>query len=270
MKKILSFTLIIFLLLATFMSCREKYRVPPVLISSETMQIDFDNFILTAAVPINSFGVKGTDDANWKTASEIVSPWRTLTAVTLSVPFTAYKTAVSYNASHLSGNKWEWSYNAIVAGVTYKVRLIGGISGSQVKWEMYVSRDGSGGFTEFKWIDGTSNTNGTEGKWTFYENHTSQTALLQIDWTKSGTKIEKIKYTYLKAGTSKDAYIEYGPASEGYDFFYKAHYYNETFGRFSDADIKWVHNKEGRIKSNDYLDTNWQCWDDQKMNAACN
>ena len=254
------------------MNCRKKHKIPPILPPAETMLIDFSNFILTSGATVNIFNVKGTDDANWRTAAEITSPWRTLTDVMLSVPITAYKTVAGYNASNVSGNKWEWRCNTNISGATYKVRLIGETSGSQVKWEMYVSRDGTDGFTEFKWLDGTSNIAGTKGQWTLYEDHTAQTtALLQIDWKRSGTKIEKVKYTYVKDGQSKNAYIEFGPASGGYDFYYTVHYYNTTLGKFSDVNIEWNHtSKVGRIQSSDYLDGTWKCWDAQKINVACN
>ena len=248
------------------MSCREKYKVPPVLPSAETIQIDFSNFILSSGAAANDFDIKGSADANWKTAADIVSSWRTLTTVTLAVPITAYKTAVGYNASHVSGNKWEWSYNVNVSAATYKVRLIGETSGSHVKWEMYVSRDGSGGFSEFKWLDGISDTKGTEGKWTFLESNTSQTALLQIEWKKSGTKIETVKYTYVK----DNSFIEFGLVSGKYDFYYNVKNFNTLLDKYLYAEIEWTHtSKAGRIKSADYLDGAWKCWDTQYMDMVC-
>ena len=270
MKKILSSILIFSLISGTIISCRKKDKgSPPALISAETMQIDY--FKLTYGAFVNNFDVKGIDDSNWKAAAEIISPWRELTDVTLSIPVFAYKAAIGYRASHLSGSKWEWSYDVNVSGTTYNVRLTGETAGSQVKWEMYVA-SGSGGFSEFKWLDGTSNVNGNTGVWTFYESPASSTPLLQIDWTKSGASIEKIKYTYLKSGSNKDAYIEYGSASGGgYDSYYEVYYYNETISQFSSATIEWSRtSKTGRIKSDSYLDGNWQCWDTQQINATCN
>ena len=270
MKKIISFALILFLISGNFISCRKKNKYPPTLLPVETMLIDFSDFILTYGTSGNIIGAKGITGDNWQFAADIVSDWRTLITRELSIPVSAYKVAATgYEASHLSGNKWEWSYNANVAGALNKVRLIGETSGFQVKWEMYISKDGSDGFSEFKWLAGTSNTNGTEGKWIFQESNTSQIDFLQIDWTRSGTKIEKIKYTFLKSGLSKDSYIEYGAASGSYDFSYAVYYYNPDLVKFSDVSIEWNASKEGRIKSTDF-DGEWKCWDTYKINASCN
>ena len=109
-------------------------------------------------------------------------------------------------------------------------------------------------------LDGTSNTAGTEGRWTVYE---GQTPLLQIDYTDSG---KKITYTYLKDGNNKGAYIECGSMSGSYDFYYSVRYYNATLGKFSEARIEWNNaSKAGRIRSADYLNGEWKEWDGQKM-----
>ena len=225
----------------TFAGCRVKDKDkgdPPTLPPAETMQIDFSNFILTAK------SAKGAEDNNWTTAAEIVSPWRTLAA---DIPVTAYKGAANQKANHVSGAKWEWSQSG--------TRLTGETTGSQVKWEMFVS--------DVKRLDGTSNTDATEGKWTLYE---GQTALLQVDWKKTGTKIEPVKYTYTKDGNNKGAYIECGSMSGSYDFYYSVRYYNATLGKFSEARIEWNNaSKAGRIRSADYLNGEWKEWDGQKM-----
>ena len=261
MKIFLSFALIFILMSAAFISCRQKEKGdPPTLPPAETMQIDFSNFIVTYGASLSSLDVKGIDDSNWRTAAGIVFPWQEFTDL---IPVRVYKAAVGYNAFLLSGSKWEWRYD-VYAGAEYEVRLTGETSKTQVKWEMYVS---SGSFPEFKWLEGTSNINGNSGSWTLYESHDSPTTLLQIDWTKAGANIEKIKYTYLKSGTNKDSYIEYGSASGDYNFYYTVHYYNESLDKFSDTNIEWRKpSNAGRI----YLDGAWRCWNDQRNNILCN
>ena len=272
MRKFIWFVFILFFISGNFISCKRKDKGdPPAFILSETMLIDFSNFITASRSAENNFTVKGTETYNWETAAEIAAPWRTLTSETLLVPISAYKAASGQKVSHVSGGKWEWNYNVNVGGAIYKTRLTGEISGAQVNWEMYVSRDGSGGFSEFKWLDGTSNAGGTEGKWTFNKDFSNQTALLQIDWIRTGTNIEKIKYTYLQDGQGKNAYIEFGAASGSFDYYYAVHYYNTSIGRFSDANIEWIRSSgAGRIKSADYLNGVWKCWDAQKKDTECN
>ena len=52
------------------------------------------------------------------------------------------------------------------------------------------------------------------------------TALLQIDWTKTGTSIGTIKYTYVKNDSYKSSYIEYGLKTSGP---YNAYYTHSLF-----------------------------------------
>ena len=267
MKKSLSFILILFLLSTSYISCRKEKGYPHVIPSANVMLIDFSNFIPASQQSVEkNFDVKGVNQYNWEEAVRIVSPWRELTSVTLSVPLAAYMDIANKKASQLSASKWEWSSNVTIIGEVYKVRLTGEVTGSQVKWEMYIS----GRFPEFRWLEGTSNTAGTTGRWTFNESNTEQTALLQIDWTRAGTNIEKIRYTYLKNVLSKDSYIEYGQASGSYSSYYTVHYYNTNLFKFSDANIEWNASDAGRIMSADYLDGNWRCWDSQKMDDICN
>ena len=184
---------------------------------------------------------KGVTSFNWEKAVEIVSSWRTFAA---DIPVTAYKGVAGQKASHISGAKWEWSQSSN--------RLTGETTGAQVKWEMFVS--------DIKRLDGTSNTAGTEGRWTVYE---GQTPLLQIDYTDSG---KKITYSYLKDGQNKGAYIEFGSTTGSYNYYYKVRYYNTNLTKFSEADIEWNHTtKAGRIRSADYLDGAWKQWDSQKV-----
>ena len=82
--------------------------------------------------------------------------------------------------------------------LTYKARLTGQIRTSDVYWKMYIAKEGTGGFTEFVWFEGTSKLDGTGGQWIFNESSTDKPAgSLQIDWTKTGNiNRHMIKYTY--------------------------------------------------------------------------
>jgi len=264
MKKKISVILILFLIAGNFMSCKKKNRDFPHVLPT-TMLIDFSNFVITSQSSARDFETKGGENFYWTFSADIVSPWRTLTTATLSVPIGAYRSAANQKPSNISANKWEWSYNATVGGASHRVRLTGEAQGSQMKWEMYVSRDGAGGFSEFKWLEGTSNTTGTEGKWTFYESHTQQTTVaLQVDWTKSGAA-EKIKYT------NNNLHIEYGQPTGSFSFSYGVHYNNASLGRFSDVNIEWnSSNPAGRVRSADFLDGQWKCWNAQRIDTVCN
>jgi hypothetical protein len=95
-------------------------------------------------------------------------------------------------------------------------------------------------------------------------------AYLQIDWTKPGTTIGTVEYTFIKAGDSfNTSFIQYGLNSNVLNAYYTIHYFNGV--KFSDVNIEWsttTHN--GHVKSLDYLgDSNWYCWDANKVNTVC-
>jgi hypothetical protein len=271
MKKLLILTLIVVLFPVSFIGCKKDKGDPPTLPPSESMQIDFSNFTGTAKSSDTGFNSKGTDDLNWGTAAFIVGSWKLIMATTLAIPVASFKVAVDQDPVYLSEKKWQWSYNVNAAGVAYKARLTGEIRASDVKWEMYIAREGANPFAEFKWFEGTSKLDGTGGQWILSESNLVQNPILQIDWTKSGTAIGTIKYTYLKSGSSNGAYIEYGLTNSSLNAYFTIHYYNTTIAKESDVNIEWnTLTKIGRIKSSDYVDGQWQCWNDNHKDVQCN
>ncbi len=270
MKKVLSLTLVILLISGCFSGCKKDKGDPPTLPPAESMLIDFSNFVLDAKTADFGFENKGTENLNFGTAVAIVGTWRTIIAVTLAIPVASFKVAVDQDPVYLSDKKWQWSYNVSAAGVTYKARLTGEIGATDIKWEMYITKETAPAFAEFKWFEGTSKLDGSGGQWLLAESNTVTAPILQIDWTKSGTDIGTIKYTYLKTGTSNGAYIEYGLTNNALNAKFNIHYYNSTLVKFSDVNIEWsTTGKNGRIKSPDYLDGEWKCWDSNKVNVIC-
>jgi hypothetical protein len=135
---------------------------------------------------------------------------------------------------------------------------------------MYVAREGTDAFPEFKWFEGTSKADGSGGQWLLSESNINQSPILQIDWTKSGTAIGTVKYTWLKSGSSNGANIEYGLKNSTFNAYFAIKYYSTNLGRFSDVDIEWnTSTKNGRIKSTDYADGEWQCWDSNYKDSIC-
>jgi hypothetical protein len=270
MKKVISLLLITLLFAGIFGGCKKDKGDPPVLPPAESMLIDFSNFVITTKSADMGFENKGTENLNWQTATIVAGTWRLIIATTLAIPVASFKVAMDQDPVYLSEKKWQWSYNVSAAGVTYKARLTGQIRASDVLWEMYIAREGSDAFPEFKWFEGTSKLDGTGGQWVLSESNLIQTPILKIDWTKSGTAIGTVKYTYLKSGSYNGSYIEYGLTSASLNAYFLVHYYNSTLGRFSDANIEWsTTSKNGRIKSSDYLDGLWQCWDTNRVNILC-
>lgn len=144
---------------------------------------------------------------------------------------------------------------------------------------MYITKDGTGGFAEFLWFEGTSKLDGTGGQWILNHSSTYKEPVLQIDWTKTGTSVGTVKYTYVRAlndnrvaDPSKTSYIEYGKTSgTSFNAYYNIKYYSLTLQAFSNVNVEWSttgHN--GRVKSLEYFgNSNWYCWDGNLTNIVC-
>jgi hypothetical protein len=269
MKKLLPITLIFILSAGFLTSCKKDKGEPPVLPPQESMTIDFTNFVSGKKSADLISDQKGTENSNWEFAAAVAGVWNSLMNTTLVVPVTSYKFAADYDPGYLDVNTWQWSYNFSVASAPYKARLIGQISTSDVLWKMYITKDDPGGFAEFVWFEGTSKLDGTGGQWIFNESAQSKVPILQNDWTKTGSSISPVKYTYVKNDTFKNSYIEYGLTTSTLNAYYIIHYYNGL--KFSDVNVEWnTTTYNGRVKSLDYLgDDNWYCWDANKINVTC-
>jgi hypothetical protein len=269
MNKVIS-TVIIISLSATLISgCKKDKGEPPDLPPPESMTIDFANFTSAKKSGVLIPSQKGTENSNWEFAATVAGVWKLIINTTLVVPVTAFSSAGNQTPVNISGKTWQWSYNVTYQNVSYKARLTGQIEASDVKWKMYITRDGSGGFAEFIWFEGTSKTDGSGGQWIFYQSAQSPDAFLQIDWTKSNAIVGLVKYTSVKNGSFKTSFIEYGLVPGDLNAYFTIHYFNDV--KFSDVNVEWnttTHN--GRVKSIDYLDnTDWYCWDANKLNTIC-
>jgi hypothetical protein len=269
MKKIFYFTLIIIFIVPLLASCKKDKGEPPVLPPKESMTIDFSNFasLKKSSELINN--QKGTNNSNWEFAATSITLWKLLMSATFLVPATSFKLAANQLPVYISDKTWQWSYSVSVANITYKARLTGQIRTTDVAWKMYITKEGTGGFAEFLWFEGTSKTDGTGGQWVLYESFQTQAAMLQIDWIKTGSSIGNIKYTLVKNDVFKTSYLEYGLTSAPLNAFYTIHFYNGL--KFSDVLVEWnTTTYNGRVKSIDFIgDNTWHCWDANKNNATC-
>jgi hypothetical protein len=269
MKKIFSLVLILIITIGLFTGCKKNKGEPPVLPPQESMIIDFTNFATVKKSVDLIPGQKGTENSNWEYAAIVAGYWKLIISLNLAVPVTAFKAAVDQVPVYISSKNWQWSYNVTFSSVTYKARLTGLIRTSDVQWKMYITREGTGGFAEFLWFEGTSKLDGTGGQWILYQDASSPVAYLQIDWTKTATVVGYVKYTYLKNDSFLNSFIEYGLTSNALNAYYTIHYYNGV--KFSDVNVEWnTTTLNGRVKSVDYLgDSNWYCWDSNKVNTVC-
>jgi hypothetical protein len=269
MKRLFSLSLILILSAGLIISCKKNKGEPPVLPAQESMIIDFSNFATLKKGADLLSDQKGTENSNWDFAAGTVVFWKLIINTTLIIPVTSFKLAVDQDPVFLSEKTWQWSYNFSVANVAYKARLTGRIGTSDVMWKMYITKEGTGGFAEFLWFEGTSKPDGTGGQWILNQSSQSPGAMLQIDWTKTGTSISNVKYTLVKNDSYKNNYIEFGLTTTALNAYYTILYFNEV--KLSAVYVEWnTSTNNGRVKCLDYLgDNNWYCWDSNKINIKC-
>lgn len=269
MKKTISLGLLLILCAGFFMGCKKDKGDPPILPPEESMMIDFSNFDGQSKSAKATDEIKGTENSHWTFAAMAAVTWKTIVSLNLAVPVASFRLAVDQSPSWVSEKTWQWSYNVPAGGITYKARLTGQIRSNDVEWKMYITKEGTGGYTDFLWFEGTSSIDGSGGEWIIYESNASPVEMIKISWTKTGASVGMVKYTFVKSGSFMDSYIEYGLTGNALNAYYKIHYYNGV--KFSDVDVEWsTTNHNGRIRSLDYLgDNNWYCWNENKINVNC-
>jgi hypothetical protein len=279
MKRIVSLLLITVILVTLVTSCKKKKGDPPQLPPEESMTINFSNFESGKKSADFTSLPKGVENSNWEFAAVVAGTWRALIVTTLAVPVAAFKLSIDQTPAYLEDKTWQWSFNVSVLSVTYKARLTGQIMTSNVQWKMYITKEGTGGFAEFLWFEGTSKLDGSSGQWILNHSSTYKEPVLQIDWTKSGSSTGTVKYTYVRekndnrvADPFKTSYIEYGKASgTSFDAYYTIKYYSLTLQAFSNVKVEWSttgHN--GRVQCAEYFgNTNWYCWNSNLVNITC-
>lgn len=282
MKNLFLSLLSLALLTVLFWGCEKKKDSPPALPPAATMSIDFSNFVSSAKSGTSGISAKGADvvdKSNWALAATVAGTWNVILAVNLAVPVASFGVAVNKTPVYLEDKKWEWTYDFNVIGATYKARLTGQVRSSDVKWEMYISREGIGAFSEILWYEGTSKLDGKSGQWVLNHSQTFPEPMLQIDWSAAGTGVSGIKYTYIRdkkddrsVDPFKNSFIEYGLTTNTLNAFYNIHQNTGAVNVFNDVSIEWsttIHN--GHIKANYYFqDTNWHCWNEIGNNVTCN
>ncbi len=272
MKKSISALVITTILLTFFTGCKKDKGDPPVLPPGESMTIDFSNFEADTKGDVTISIPKGIENSNWEFSSGVAMLWKAIGYVTLAVPVYSFQLAVDQKPVYLSDNTWQWSASATVTSVTYNARLTGQIAASNIVWKMYITKEGTGGYTDFLWFEGTSKPDGSAGQWKLYESQLNPVEILKIDWTASGDKIGTVKYTYTKTGTDfANSYIEYGLTTNTLNAYYTIHYYNTSYEQFFDMNVEWSTTlKNGRVKCpGRFGTTDWNCWDSNYLNVTC-
>lgn len=244
------------------------------------MSIDFSSFSKEKSAPIATGvnGIAADDRSNVALAATIAGVWNFILGGNLVIPVASFKLAVDHTPVYLDALKWEWKYDFNVVGATYKARLTAQVIAADVKWEMYIAKEGVGAFPESLWYEGTSTLDGKSGQWILNHSQQFPEPMLQIDWEVEGTGIGNITYTYIRDKKDdrspdlfKNSYIEYGLTDSTLNAFFNVHQNAGVENVFLDVRIEWsTTTLEGRIQSiKHFEDDLWHCWNEVGDNVSC-
>lgn len=269
MKKLTVFLLLFIILF----SCKkdEPSGVAPVLPPAETMVIDFSKF----GIAEKSAYIPGT---NWLYAAKTVGVWNLIIGTTFAVPVTAFRVAVNHEPENIDNSTWQWQYTVDGFTSQYMARLVGKLEVAQVKWKMYIAKEGIDSYDEFLWFEGTSNIDGKSGQWILYHSAAFPEKTVQIDWKKEDVEVGEIKYTYVRELNNqgemepfKGSTLTYGLQEQHFGVYVNVHAYDNQVQSFADTFIEWNRtNFTGHVKAEQYFnDTNWHCWNSQGYDTDC-
>ncbi len=279
MKKLFSGFLAITLVYLMCVSCESK-KDPPELPPYESMAIDFSKFTVNETKSAVD-GLKSTEavGVNYGYSALNVGVFNLILTGTLVVPVACFYNSFTQNPVFLGDATWQWSCDYTAFGGTYHARLTGEVRSEDVKWEMYISRDGIGAFGEFMWYEGTSLSDGSGGQWTLKHSQQFQEPMLRIDWERTGTEVGKVKYTNIRElddtrnpNVQYGAFIEYGLVGGDLNAYYDIHVFDTwTLHDFADVNIEWsTVTYNGRVKSPLFFgNEDWHCWDGYGADITC-
>ncbi|MBU0764944.1 MAG: hypothetical protein KJ607_08925 [Bacteroidetes bacterium] len=192
--------------------------------------------------------------------------WSVVIGLNMIVPVAAFAESFKHEAIWDNHDEtWTWEYTV---NTTYSAKLVAGMDGDYVHWEMYISKNNV--YTDVLWYEGDSKTDGSEGTWSLNYNESNPQPFVDIVWHRTvGSDIYDIKYTNVISGNAGNGgYIEYGiTGGSPYDAFYNIYIIEQN----RHVDIEWNRSdKTGHVKDQDkFGDTDWHCWDANLDDVTC-
>lgn len=264
MKNIILNLIILQGIILMLFSCnKDEIPAVPKLTPESSFSMDFSDFQQEKSAKVLR--------ENWLYSAVNVSFFNTIVSANMVIPTLAFTESFNFTPTYVGDQIWQWNYTFFGTEASYSAKLNGiTTKNNKVRWEMYVSKTGTNGFTNFLWFKGIT-TDSTAATWTIYENPSSPSILFDIAWSSNADHTQStLKYTYRNTGSdNENSTIEFGKNPEDQ----LNHYYAISLTSTSTTiNIEWNSElKNGRVKSpNYYKDENWHCWDEDLLDAWCN
>ncbi len=250
-------------------SSSESKPTAPQLPPSGSFVMDFSDFQLSSPVSTAPGTVTEPQTRqNWGWAAANVAVWNTLITVGLAVPVAAFLESFKHEAVLQTDGSWIWSYSFVVLGVIHNAKLQAKITGQQVQWDMYISKQNA--YENFHWYTGSSDLPATHGTWTLNNSPDNETPLLGIEWSRDVQDATgEIKYmNIVPDGPENGGYIYYGVTA---DTVYNAFYDIYNKGQDNLTNIRWNRtDKDGQVKDPQHFgDSDWHCWNTSLDDTVC-
>jgi hypothetical protein len=269
MKSIRNKIILAVCFLAFFSSCKKDEGtstpvIPPIpeLTPASSFSMEFSDFSDTKSVNLLK--------KNWLYSSVNVTFFSLIATENMAVPTLAFTESFNHIPTYIGDMTWQWSYNVPFIGATYTAKLNGITqSNKKVKWEMYIDKVGTGGFSNFLWFEGTT-TDSTSASWIVYETPATPTPAINIEWISNTDYSEyTLKYTFVTSKIDNtNSYVEFGTSPKNtFDRYYTIYLNKEK----ATINIEWDSvNKDGRVKSPVYFtDESWHCWNKSLQDSWC-
>ncbi len=250
-----------------FVGCqKDDENTPPVVPPESSFVMDFSDFLTAKSVET----VGANTYVNRALAITHVAVWNTVIYVNLAVPVATFRESFNHTPQLQENGSWKWTFNVTVGIHTYTASLFGKVNGSNVNWEMYVSKTGPGAFANFLWFTGMSNINQKSGTWRLYNAPGNSTPIVDIEWYKNSNNDFGIKYTnVIPGGNDNGSYISHGKTTAAtFNAFYEIYIKSQN----NKVNINWnTQTKAGQIKDPKTFGTgSFYCWDAMGKDISCN
>jgi hypothetical protein len=265
-KRYLSVLLAVMVMLIS--SCKkEDLGTPPEIPPESSFVMDFSDFKENEDKSMLLLN----DYSNYQRAVAHVFIWNIVITINLAVPVATYVHSFNYTPQYQPDEaSWKWTYDVNVNNGAYTANLYGKIFETHVQWDMYISKSGMGGYSDFHWYHGISNLDNTGGEWILNHSPAIPNPYVGIVWTRNiSDGVFDIRYTNIVPdGAENGGYISYGFTNDTqYNAFYEI--YNKGLDNLVEIHCHRT-TRDGRIKDPAFFgDENFRCWNSLLINIDC-
>lgn len=238
----------------------EPPQLPPV----ESLEVDFSNF--ENQQKQTQPQIESSDNFHRAVTTAVIM--KAAVEFNLAIPRALLTAARNADAELNEDEQWEWNFSKSTDGKTFGVRLVGSHEGENtVNWQFFVTNSQLG-LNDHLFFSGTTNSDGTEGVWTYYslQDTESQEEVSRIEWTVNSEEDVQLRLEVIsdRSGNHGD-FIDYT-----FDGTLKtAIYYDSSEDQETTIQIN-VDNKAGYIIAPGYNNGNKACWNENFQDITCN